>query len=491
MNSLINTIGGLIKLSLGVISVPIMVKVLGLELYGKYVIVTAFVNFFAMSEWSISLAVTVFLAREITEGKYHSVKYKNILSSIFIVIILFSFVTCLLLYTFSPLLAELINNSSSTSKDFLSDSILLICFILFFRCLIQFFVGIEQAYKNYKITNLISTFYNILLTLGTLLVAWFYQSIIYLLILQLLINILFVFVHFAWCYKEKFFYINYFSFNNKYTVPILKFCTKTWSGSLGGMLFLQGDKLLVSHMFGVNFTGIYSAITSITTQINQISSLPIQVIVPTISNLLANKDNKPNEYIIKTLRNVFNINVFVSITLGVFINFFALEIINLFLNDHVDKIGNNVYYLIIASTIYSIYSLNATGYFILYAIGKEGYVAIITILSSIISLLFILFFSKSIGPIGAFLGNAGFIITLLFIHKSISLINMSSLELLKIIIIPIVILFLSIFVSMSNFNLLLRAVIFIGSFLLIFINFIIISKEYIISFVNNKFGYFK
>src|SRR5258708_1194717 len=99
-NGLYNLIGTSIRIGLGIISVPMLVSILGGEEYGIYSILISIIGFAVLSEWSISLTITVFLAQDIATLKQDCEVSTNdtLLVSLWSILFLSTLTTILLWY---------------------------------------------------------------------------------------------------------------------------------------------------------------------------------------------------------------------------------------------------------------------------------------------------------------------------------------------------------------------------------------------------------
>jgi O-antigen/teichoic acid export membrane protein len=156
--------------------------------------------------------------------------------------------------------------------------------------------------------------------------------------------------------------------------------------------------------------GIYAAITDIVVQINSLSALVIQPLLPNLSNLNAQQD-VDNNTIYQQVKHAFQLNALIAIGLGgtlITLSNFTLYII-------ISENAANLYILpfCIATSIYAFYSINAAGYYVSLSMNMLRFCATIQLLAGFISLLLITIGAYQFKLYGAILGNSGYLLTLL------------------------------------------------------------------------------
>jgi O-antigen/teichoic acid export membrane protein len=182
----------------------------------------------------------------------------------------------------------------------------------------------------------------------------------------------------------------------------------TWFTSLGGVLFGQVDKLIVGTLLGVEKLGIYAAITSVANQINVVSALPAQPLLPILSNYQKReKDKERNIAMLQKIKQGFQLNAVVALGMGV--GLFALS--SLVVGIIIPGEKNNDYTALfqIAVIIYALYSLNAVGYYTLLGTNAVRLCMSTQLTAGFLSLLLIYVGAQVFGLYGAVLGNAGYI----------------------------------------------------------------------------------
>lgn len=423
LNGLYNLLGAVIRLGVSILSVPLLITFLGTQDYGLYVIIIAIINFSALSEWAIAMLLTVFLARDFALNRSSSDTLK--LALLFVVIV--SVITCAALWLIAPVLTDFFPDLTVSQQNTLLYGSRLGAIVVLTRFIQQYFIGIEQARGQYKLMNSVNTVFNIIQTSLTVLIAFIEPSIIKMIWVQVIVTFIFCLLHAYLCNKRHYFDDLLTNSPVKWILfkDMLLYGGRTYAGVIGSALFSQGDRIIVGKLVGLEASGIYSAISGIVTQINSLSAMPVQPLVPAISGIVAkfNKHNKwsvaERDQIAVLVRRAFIINTCVAIGLGIMATLFAPELIG-FIFGGISTSGLDlVRPLRILVIIYTLYSLNAVGYYLLFAVNQESFNTKITLVCGILTLSLIGILSRNFGLEGAIIGNFSYIFTLILCYKGL------------------------------------------------------------------------
>jgi O-antigen/teichoic acid export membrane protein len=298
----------------------------------------------------------------------------------------------------------------------------------------QAFLGVAQAYHSYRLINLIGTIQAVLINIGMIVIASNGGRSVELMKWQVVASIVFLLVY-TYCVSGLTRNIDLsFSWESKKFVKIFKYSFSTWMSSLGGVLFGQVDRLIVGALLGAESLGIYAAITNVTVQINTLSALPVQPLLPMLSALSTPLD-KPEFDVGVVLRKALEVNSVVALGMGILLITFDFFIVSLFLDSKAASSYINEFRG--AAIIYTIYSMNAVGYYITFASNAAGLCMVVQIVSGIASLIFIYVGIKVVGLPGAIIGNFGYCMVWLLTFLGFRRLNISFLEWASWIIIPV------------------------------------------------------
>jgi O-antigen/teichoic acid export membrane protein len=422
-NGIYNSIGGILKIIVGLLTIPIIIRLIGTEEYGLWSLTSSIVSIVLLAEAGLSTATTVFasedLKRKDTKGLLST------LTSTTISVLVLSTAAAVLVATQAEHIINNFGGLNSLSKERALISLQISSVVVWSKLFQQLLVGIQQAYERYDTVNIINTGFSILNGLFLICIATWHGKVAELMIGQSIVSMISLAVHMyivIVLFKEKKLAFR-LVFNLEKMMRIIKYSSLLWITTLGSILFSRVDRLVVGNLLGIQFLGIYSAITDITAQINSFSALAVQ---PIISFVTESKISDKNE-IIKIREQVIRsliVNTVVSLVMGSVLICGAPWILQKVLNIY-SLDATNIASFKIATIIYSLYSINAVGFYILLGANK-------TFISSIISLfvgaatLTMIFAGCHYGLTGAIIGNAGFLGVYLFTFAAMRILDIES-----------------------------------------------------------------
>jgi O-antigen/teichoic acid export membrane protein len=403
-NGLYNTAAGAIRIGLGVLTIPALIRLIGVENYGLWTLAYAVVGMVTLAEAGLSVATTVFVSQDV--GKEDIDGLSQTLTVTFGAMLILSTIALFVLFFAAQPIVSLFPKLELTQQLIVSQALQIGGVVVWTRLLQQVLVGVEQAYQRYDLMNVLNTIQSVLLSLGMLTVAWLGGRTVALMQWQAVISIFSLLGH-AWVVRSLLQGIDlHLNWNREKSLAVGRYSLMTWLTSLGGMLFSRGDRLIVGSFLGAQTLGVYAAITDITTQINSLSALPVQPLLPSLSNLAVNLDTHKAK-LQKQVKQALQINSFIALVIGAGLFTLADEILHLFITGVFSK--ENIVTFCIVVVIYSLYSINGVGYYLLLALNAADKCMVIQLISGISSLLLIACGANQFGLVGASLGNSGYL----------------------------------------------------------------------------------
>jgi O-antigen/teichoic acid export membrane protein len=400
-NGFYNTAGGVLRIGLGIITIPLLIRQLGVEEYGLWTLASAVIGVVTLAEAGLSTATTVFVAQDLGEEDLDGLS--QTLTVTVTMMLVMATLAAVGLWFGADLVTDLFPQLQPLQRVEVSRAFQVGAVAVWARLVQQVLVGVEQAYQRYDLVNLIGTMQSLLTSIGMLLIVWWGGRTLELMEWQALASILILASHIwvvrsllrntsirvAWV-KEK-------------ASEVGKYSSMVWLSSLGGVLFSRVDRLIVGNILGTHVLGVYAAITDITSQINGLSALPVQPLVPLLGQF-SKDDYNQLENLKKQIKKAVEINTFVALGLGGSLVALAPFLLKIILPNEL-----NIEYVAIfqiATMIYSLYSLNAVGYYILFGIKAVTAAASIQLTVGLGSLFLIAFGSYHFGLVGAVMGNS-------------------------------------------------------------------------------------
>jgi len=402
-SGLYNIAGGFIRLLLTVVTIPLLIRIIGIEEYGLWTLSTAVIGIIALAEAGLSISSTVFLSRDLASKNNNGIA-QTLTITIGAMLIL-AILVSIGLWTSAPLLVRLFAAETIPQRAVLIENLRIGGVVVSARLLQQVLIGIEQAYQRYGWMNILNTIYSILNSVGLLLVVSFGGRTTSMMVWSALIALILLIAHtIICCFLLRGLHLRPL-WSRSRAHEILTYSGMTWLGTLGGVLFSQCDRLIVGSLLGVRVLGIYAAITSITVQINAFSALPVQPLLPALSSMVDTNDDI--QLLQFKVKRALQINALVALGMGAGLLTLAPIVISFVIaNVPVDEL-QSIFYS--ATIIYTLYSLNAVGFYALIGLNKMKAFMIIQFMSGIISLLMIGIGARLFGLSGAVFGNIGYL----------------------------------------------------------------------------------
>lgn len=420
-NGFYNVIGAVIRMFLGVIIIPLLIKFLGIEEYGIWSWLMSIYYISMIAEVGISVSTTIFVSEQLLNCENKKSTSKVISDTIFSALLLISIlglIITIFLFLFSENISRSFHDSTPGITYTLTKSLNIIGLYVLFSLHQQVFVGVLQAYNKYVLLNTLKVMQFIALHIGFLIVAYNGGNAYFLTnwaVITMFFSLL-SYIFFTWKldifreFNPRLININQFK-------VLLKYSGWSWIIAIGNAIFAQGDKFIVGGIFSAYETGFYAGITNIAAQINSISALPIQPILPFLSHQL-NTEKPDKTFIESTLKLALLFNTIISLTIALILMLFGREVLSILIDEK--QSFNNIFTFRIAVLIYAIYSLNAVGYYILLSLKKLQLQSFIILICGLSSLTLIYLLGKSFGINGAIWGNAGFCFTYLLTYFGIT-----------------------------------------------------------------------
>ena len=406
-NGLYNTIGGLLRIGLNFLIIPILNGIIGIEEFGIWILISSVIGVAGLADGGLTITTTVFISRYLGEKNYQGIR-----RCLTVIISLTLFLATLgsgLLFLGSDHISNLFPNLNPSQQLAIAKGLKIGSLLLWTRLGGQVLGGLEQAYQKYDLMNILITIQVVITNLGILVITYLGGRVFEIVLWQAISSSLILFAH-IW--------INYrltkdanlvYEWNRQTMNEITRYSAAAWLGTISGTLFNQVDRLIVGSFLGAKVVAVYAIITSICTQINGISSMPVQPIVPVISSLMYGED-LDREQLKRQVKQTLQISTIIALGIGVALVNLAPQIMYILVPN---ATANEIICLQIAAVIYAIYSINALGYYVLLSSNGIATCTAIWALSSITSILLLVVGTKVFGLIGAIAGNAGYILTLL------------------------------------------------------------------------------
>jgi len=404
-NGYYNAVGGIIRIGLAILTIPLLILLIGVGEYGLWTLVSSVIAIVTLAEAGLATSTTVFVSQDLGKEDVDGLS-QTLTVTVGAMLTLATFAAISLFFC-AESIVNLFTNLDDIQHLAAVNALKIGGSVVWARLLQQVLVGVEQAYQRYDIMNFLNTLQSALIAAGMIFVAWKGGQTVALMQWQFVVSIVALLSH-IWAVKSLLKDVSLRLTLNKYKVlAVGHYSGMIWLSSLGGAIFAKADRLIVGSLLGTQILGAYSVMTDITTQINSFSALPIQPLVPRLSNLSA-KENINQHELQSQVKQAFQINIFIALVIGGGLFTLADGILRLFVTGILSE--QYIISFLIVIVIYSIYSINGVGYYVLLSLNAADKCMYIQIISGVLSLLLITIGSTKLGLVGAAIGNSGYLL---------------------------------------------------------------------------------
>jgi O-antigen/teichoic acid export membrane protein len=427
-NGIYITLSGALRALMGIATIPLLIKILGVEEYGLWALIYSTVALVFTIEGGIAIAATFFIARDLDDSKELAIT----LTVIAAVTAALAGGAAVLTYSGANIIVKFFSALSTLQADQARQAIQIGAWAISARLFQQVPISLQQTTHRYDSLSLLNLLLAALTTLSLVpiaalppaMVAAFGGRLVAMMAWFAASNVLVLLLHLAiispWLSSRSL----RPQWQTARMIEFLRYCFFTWLSSIGSLLFMRGDRLIVGKILDIKTLGVYAAITDITVQINNLSAFPLQPLLPAISNMWQVPHNttdgtapeKNRQAIRQVVRQGTQTNALVAFSLGAILFYLASQLF-LLITSRPPSIEELLCFRI-AIVGYTIYSLNAVGYFALFAIGGARTCGLIQLGSGIFALCCIFMGVTYGGLVGAAIGNLSYSVTLLLVVMS-------------------------------------------------------------------------
>jgi O-antigen/teichoic acid export membrane protein len=408
-HSFYNVTAAGIRVGLGLLTVPLLIRLIGIEEYGLWTLAGAVIGVVALVEVGMSISTTVFVSRDLGRNDIEGIS--QTLTLCLLSMFLLATFAAFLMMAGAPAIMRLFPSVKPPQKEVGIWAVQVGGVVVWTRLLQQVLVGIEQAFQRFGMMNVLNVAQAIFTTVGMLLIAWFGGKVRELMLWNAVVGVGALLAHAAYVRSVVRNLAVHWAWNPSKIWEILRCSLMTWLIVLGGTLVTQADRIIVGALLGTTALGVYGAIANIAQQINSLSAIPVNPLLPLLSNLLSQtKDNL--ESLRKSVKQALQVNAVVAFALGATLLMLSSRVIRILFPGPAEP--EYVQTLQMAVVITALYAVNATGYYILMALQSLKRLILIQSISGVLALSMIALGAKLMGLFGAVFGNVAYLTVWLF-----------------------------------------------------------------------------
>lgn len=356
-----NTLGTVLRVVIGLLAIPVLLRLLGAENYGLWSLLLTAVNLLALAEAGLSMTTTVYLSRSLSNGDRRAAGATILFSGVAIV--------CCALLAGSAVFA--LSNPAARAFPNLTDEQRQVSMIALqwsavavgLRLIQLWVMGIEQAFGKFAVMNSIESLMAILLQAGLIFAAYAGGDCVSLMTWRAAWGGLCLGAHACAGFLLIRSQALPWAWDRALARRIARDSGYTWMTSVGGALFCQMDRLIVGAWLGPAAAGIYSAISTMTAQVNTLSAAAVQPLLASRSSLSELAERR-------RIREASALNSLLAVASAVGLIGLSPEIVTWMLHSPLD--GPELVALKVAAWLAAAHSMNAPGYFLMLADGATG-----------------------------------------------------------------------------------------------------------------------
>lgn len=402
-NSLSVSIGGIIRLAVNLAAIPLLVRLLGIEAYGTWTTINAQVGLLTLAEFGLSAALLYRLAGYLAQKESKS--FYRCTGTALTLATLFGSVFSLAYFLLIPLIARTFQTLSNDAA--LLTALKISALLILPRIWTLFFTSLEASHQRYDLQTIIETATTVLLQTGIVVLAWVKAGFPALVGWALLSSLIGLIAHAIVSNRMLRVDFGKLVFSKTEAIGLMQYGSQQWISSLGSSLFGSMDRILVNATLGAGAAGIYSAATSITAKINELSAIPIKVITPAIS---AEKAKGNLAAIQRIYLKATKLNGFAVLLVALPLIFWS-DLLARIIVDSGSALAFSTLLPLLAG-IYGIYSLGASGFYLMLGMGKPKVNALWGIIGGLTLCVALPTLATRFGLTGAAWANAAYILVI-------------------------------------------------------------------------------
>jgi O-antigen/teichoic acid export membrane protein len=401
-NGAYNLAGAVLRALLNLVSIPLLIRYLGNEMYGLWVLIVAILGVAMVADGGLSTSMTYFGAKDLagddSVGLGHTVAAA--LLSTLVLAVLMGVVVELA----APLIMSFFDNLPIAQQRAGTIAIRLGAVSLVALLMQNVLSGLFHAMQLYGTSNLLSTVQLAINTIGYIAIAAAGGSVTSLMAWQVCVSVVALAVYALVARSLLRRRAASLRISTEKIRAVSKYGAHTWVGSLGSVAFSQLDRIIVGKSLGTSVLAVYGAITGVVKQINTFTAVPVQPLLPQLAQL--SMDGSMAGEIRTAVRRALHINTLGALALGLGLFTLAPVVLPVLLDRSATPL--EITALRVGAIIYGLFSLNGVGYYVLLAMHRLRSFMFIQLLSGVLAIALIAIGCRY-GLVGAITGNVGYL----------------------------------------------------------------------------------
>ena len=376
------------------ILIPILTHNLGLEKYGVYVMVMAFVGLFSFTGLGMNTSITYYLAvnHQTPNTKNIAERLGTALSITLISTITFSLIFLLAFTLFAPALQKMYPQLI-TQQPLVYAALFLLIFTQCDMVISAALKGLQHFKTSSKLEFLIRLIGFIIVAL----VAIMLKNVVAIVLSAVIIAFLSVLSRYISISKVADLHLSDIKLNKQYAGEFFHFGKWMTLQNISGAIFGSLDKIMLGLFFNTTVVGTYNIIVSITQLSHYVLASACSFILPKISASAAS---------IKTLQKVYYKSLVIS-ALVTLLMIFILTMLYPFIKGHFN-LGDikSEYFILLIS--YGVLAMGVPPYYFALGLGKVKLLSNINTISAVVGIVAIMSLINNYEILGAALSRVAY-----------------------------------------------------------------------------------
>lgn len=394
-----------LRLATTLVTIPLLIRILGVRGFGGWaVLVSIFTVASTLLQFGLVSAVSVHLPRAQADGDLRQVP--QLLGTSLRLFCVSGGVAATLISASAPHLASVLHLSEAMASP--TAAIVVMGLAAAAQLVKQWLIAVEIGLQRFDLQLRAESVSMLLLNIGLMLVALLGGQIIGMAAWQLVATCASIFLHRRAIRHVSDTPMSCLRHGSRHLArSLLRFGLAQWVSQLGGSLFGQADRLIVSVLLGPTAAGVYTAAASVVSRLNELSAAPLQAITPAIAASHAAGLRQRNHAIFQAADRLNRCVVFVlgaGVILGSTI--LATVLVPDIHRQELDQL------LRVMAVSYAPFSMNAVGFFSAQGIGRPSINAAWTLSGGLVFVVMLLTLTPLADLEGAAWANVAFSITL-------------------------------------------------------------------------------
>jgi len=284
-NTIYNLIGQVLPMIIGVITIPILIKSLGVDRFGIITICWMLIGYFSLFDMGLGRALTQLIADKL--GKHENDKIPSILGTALFLMSVFSIGGSLIISALATLIAHRLLKIPAPLMLETINSIHIMSITIPFVVVTSAFIGYLTAYKRFDIINIIRIPTGAFLFIAPILVLPYSSRLEFSVVALAVGRIITTYIYYKYCVKITPGLRSKISVDRKMLKPLFHFGGWMTLSNIISPIMVYFDRLIIGSMVSLSAVAFYTTPFEIIKRIFILPNAMMGVLFPTFATSYA------------------------------------------------------------------------------------------------------------------------------------------------------------------------------------------------------------